>query len=191
MKTDISDTRVHDMMLAKMEALFQHVPSETIIAQLQLAVERITFAGVVRADGDNNHKYALSKELIEDEVSPAMLSFLRVVITNGHLEAISGENGRQFIGHCIRYYADSTEAIFISAIPLDQDFQQVIARKLKAQFSPQTKIVFRVSPTLVAGFVIKVGNDKHDYSLGTSMRASLRSYAQKVFVDGIRSAARG
>lgn len=159
------------------------LPNERVLAELQTVVERVTFSGLDRQDYQASR--AVLDELFADELSAPMLAFVHRVAAGHGLAVLGGSKGRELLALCIEELHHEAEVTFISAVPLQDAFQQRVRQQLRSAHPTAGKVVFLVVPALAAGFVIKAEGKIHNYSLHTAAPGLVKKYVATAYVKSI------
>jgi ATP synthase F1 delta subunit len=106
---------------------------------------------------------ALNEVLLYMKVKEETRKFLNLVITQGSLHAI-----KEIIGSAINLYQErinKTTAEIISPVPLNEQHLNQLRSALSALTKRDVQINSRLDPSLIGGFIVKVGSTIYDSSL--------------------------
>lgn len=138
-----------------------------LLAELQTVIERISFSRLHLTLRDQ-HKvlFAELDLLFEDQISKEMHAFVRWLAKNEFLAIVADNTGMIFFNVVAKKYRALKEVHFISAAVLSLDMQNLLRRLLHRNYDARTtRVVFKVAPALIAGFVIQDGVRIVDKSL--------------------------
>jgi ATP synthase F1 delta subunit len=94
--------------------------------------------------------------------------FLRLIILHGHLAAI-----KEVITASINVYNDAEKkatAVVISPVTLDTSYTDRLKTALKELTKKDVDIETEVDPSLLGGFIVKVGSTIYDSSIKGQLR---------------------
>jgi len=103
--------------------------------------------------------------LIEDGASDLAIIFLESLASKNLLEILISEEFNQIILELKERCESKGEAQFFSAVELSDEFREELRRKIDQKFGDVMRIVFKVNPDLITGFVINYKDEVYDYSL--------------------------
>jgi hypothetical protein len=135
---------------------------EQTLQELQIAVERLTFGS--QSIGNDLTLNDIDS-LLNGDVSPHLMSFLRWLHHKRILRLLVGDNGRRMLSYCSEYYRSVKQVRVSTAIPLRESFRITLLQYLRIRYPEPTRIVFETSPGLLAGCVIDDGIVRSDMSL--------------------------
>lgn len=135
---------------------------EQTLQELQIAVERLTFGSQsIGSDLTLND----IDSLLNGDVSPHLMSFLRWLYHKKVLRLLVGDNGRRMLSYCSEYYRSVKQVRVSTPIPLRESFRITLLKYLRVRYPEPARIVFETSPGLLAGCVIDDGTVRADMSL--------------------------
>lgn len=141
---------------------------DQLLSELHIVVERMSFSGAHKnLKYDDNSSLAEIDLLFEGEISPSMLNFIHWLAVNGNLGVLADKAGNVFLNACINRYQKATEIRFLTAVELPDLLKQSIIGRLYHIYPSTSRVVFEVSPSVIAGFVIKDKFKLVDKSLKT------------------------
>jgi len=124
------------------------------------------FAGQIFSEDEKGR--ALSAIFPSLKFSSNTEKFLKMVVIQGHLAAI-----REIITASIAAYNERQKkatAVVISSVPLDKNYTDRLKTALKAMTKKEIDIESQVEPSLLGGFIVKVGSTIYDSSLKGQLR---------------------
>ncbi|MBI5408026.1 MAG: ATP synthase F1 subunit delta [Nitrospirae bacterium] len=127
---------------------------------------KLLFAGQIFSDVEKEK--ALSALLPGLGTSPQTEKFLKLIILQGHLAAI-----KEIIVASINAYNEKQKkaaAVVISSVPLDKKFADRLKSALSAMTQRDVDMESQVDPSLLGGFVVKVGSTIYDSSVAGQLR---------------------
>jgi len=127
---------------------------------------KLLFAGQIFSDDEKSR--ALGALLPGMKFSPAAEKFLKLIVMQGHLAAI-----REIISASITAYNErqrKATAVVISSVPLDRNYTERLKAALKSMTQKEIDIESQVDPSLLGGFVVKVGSTIYDNSVKGQIR---------------------
>ncbi|MDB5182153.1 MAG: hypothetical protein JWP13_916 [Candidatus Saccharibacteria bacterium] len=158
-------------ILQKLSNYTQNYAIGQIIAELHVVVERLEFVKFKPGHKDS-HEELLSQiaYLLDRDLSPGILEFVRELIEEESLEVLIGDNGRTFTGYVEAYFSEKKQVIFRTAVHMSKPVERLVQAKLMDIFPVSSRIVFEVDPSIGAGFMlVDNGNAVADYSLRTKV----------------------
>ncbi|MFN4264635.1 MAG: F0F1 ATP synthase subunit delta [Aquabacterium sp.] len=156
------------------EALFKAAPE----AEQSAWVEQMSALAQVASDAELR-SFADNPRVTQDQVfdvitkaakvalAPAVANFLRTVLDNGRLAALP-LMAQQFQTH-VSAHQGVSEALIVSAFPINADQVADIQGSLEKRFGRKLKTSVEVDPELIGGVRVVVG----DEVLDTSVKARL------------------
>lgn len=156
------------------EALFKAAPE----AEQSAWVEQMSALAQVASDAELR-SFADNPRVTQDQVfdvitkaakvalAPAVANFLRTVLDNGRLAALP-LMAQQFQTH-VSAHQGVSEALIVSAFPINADQVADIQGSLEKRFGRKLKTSVEVDPDLIGGVRVVVG----DEVLDTSVKARL------------------
>lgn len=146
---------------------------EQTLLELQIAVERLTFGS--QSIGNDLSLNDIDS-LLNGDVSPHIMSFLRWLHHKRILRLLVGDNGRRMLSYCSEYYRSVKQVRVSTAIPLRESFRINLLKYLRIRYPEPTRIVFETSPGLLAGCVIDDGSVRADMSLQNKSPGFINEY---------------
>lgn len=108
-------------------------------------------------------KAAILKQLFDGKVHKMVLEFFKIMAYKGRagiLLATAIEFVRQY-----NVYQNIVLATVTSAIPLSKEAKAELEEKIAKAYSAEVKLENAIDPTLIGGFVLKVGDEQLDASI--------------------------
>ncbi len=127
---------------------------------------KLLFAGMIFSEDEKNK--GLSALLPRFRFSPHTEKFLKLFVMQGHLAAI-----REIIAASIGAYNERQKkatAVVVSSVPLDRQYADRLRQAIKAMTRKEIDIESQVDPSLLGGFIVKVGSTIYDSSLKGQIR---------------------
>lgn len=159
--------------IAQLDEFTQNVPIETMLKELHLVIERLTF-----------HQNTTKKEtqldrqdiesLLGSDVSRSMFDFMVWCTENKLLKLFVGYGGQVFLSYCAKHYRYVGEVVFTTSVELSDTFRFTVSEQLRQMYPFPARLIFKVQPSLVAGFVLTTHEGKTaDFSLRKNMLADI------------------
>lgn len=124
-------------------------------------------------------KFAILNQLFASSFHKIILSFFKIVVSKGRSEVLYGI-AKEFINE-YNIKKGIVHAVVTSADALTEEqkvkLTDLVTEATKAQIILET----RIDPSLIGGFVLKVGDRQVDTSLASSLKKLKKEFAQKVF----------
>jgi ATP synthase F1 delta subunit len=127
---------------------------------------KLLFAGQIFSEEEKDK--ALSAILPGLKCSSHTEKFLKLLVIQGHLAAI-----KEVIIASINAYNERQKkatAVVISSVPLDGNYTERLKKALKAMTKREIDVESQVDPSLLGGFIVKVGSTIYDSSLKGQLR---------------------
>lgn len=127
---------------------------------------KLLFAGMIFSEEERNRGLDAILPLLK--FSPQTVKFLKLFIMQGHLVAM-----REIIAAAVSAYNDKQKkatAIVISSVPLERQYSDRLKQALKTMTRMEIDIESQVDPSLLGGFIVKVGSTIYDSSLKGQLR---------------------
>jgi F0F1-type ATP synthase delta subunit len=158
-------------VVQKLSNFTQNYAIAQIVGELHIVVERLEFVDFkAQQNATPEAMLAQIAFLLDRDLSPGIMQFVRELIDEGQLGVLLGSEGRQFIGYCDAYFSERKQIIFKTAVHLSREKQRHIQSRLMIVFPISSRIVFEVDQSVGAGFVLlEDGNMLADYSLRSKM----------------------
>jgi F0F1-type ATP synthase delta subunit len=158
-------------IVQKLSNFTQNYAIAQIIGELHIVVERLEFVDF-KAQQNATPEAMLAQVgfLLDRDLSPGIMQFVRELIEERQLDVLLGASGRQFIGYCDAYFSERKQIVFKSAVHLSREHQRHVQSKLMTVFPISSRIVFEVDQSIGAGFMlVEDGRMLADYSLRSKM----------------------
>lgn len=127
---------------------------------------KLLFAGQIFSEEEQNR--ALKELLSYLKISPQSEKLLKLIIIQKHLSAI-----KEIIKASINLYNEKlkkTTAVVISSVTLEKNYINRLESALKALTRRDIDIESHIDPSLLGGFIVKVGSTVYDSSLKGQLR---------------------
>jgi len=146
-----------------------------ISAVPRVIAELDAFSGLIDADkrfkllfvsqifSEDEKKKALDQILSHMEASPQGAKFLTLIITQGAVTAI-----KEIISASLNIYEGrigKVTAEVSSPVALDENYSNRLKAVLKTMTNKEVEIESSIDPSLIGGFIVKVGSTIYDSSL--------------------------
>lgn len=174
---DISQSLV-PQVIAELDRLTTHMPVDTMLSELLAVVERLTFSGVTR-NVRREPPRRVVEGLLQHDISKEVLEFTLWMADHKLLQFLSDQGGRWFLAYCNKYYSQIKQVLFITAIELKSEKRAHVLERLRHIYPAPARIVFQISPSILAGCIIDDGSKRTDYSLRKTMSQDIRSHLSR------------
>ncbi len=127
---------------------------------------RLFFAGQIFTDEEKGKAFAAVKPSLKFNANTE--KFLNLIITRGHLSAM-----KEIIAYTITIYNEKQKkatAVVISPVSLDKGYADRLKVALKNLIDRDVEIENEVDPSLLGGFVVRVGSTIYDSSVKGQLR---------------------
>ncbi|GBE04770.1 MAG TPA: ATP synthase F1 subunit delta [Nitrospirae bacterium] len=127
---------------------------------------RLLFASQLFTDDEKGK--ALGSVLSQLDITGQGEKFLRLIIMQGHMPAI-----KEIINASLNAYNEKLKkqtAVVISTIALEEGYIARLKNTLKAMTQKDIEIENEIDPSLLGGFIVKVGSTVYDSSLKGQFR---------------------
>lgn len=179
MSTNVDEPIALSTMFSMLDDLTRDIPISTVLDELQLVVERVSFSGIYELKNQSSQAVFTELDLyFEEEVSLGMMQFIRWFASKARLRSLANEDGRSLLEYCVIEYRKIQEIRFVSAIQFTEEEKLHTMSKLRTQFPEPARIIFDTAPSLMAGFRIEAGDEVVD--------ASLRSHVNSLIARGVQ-----
>jgi len=166
-------------------------PRTKILSELNLITDRIRFSANLQElfSTKNTNKEKLKATittLFEDDLSEEIHGFLLNLADNDLSNLLVKENAQEFIEFCQNKLYQIKELFFVTAIPLSNNFREIVIANIKTVFiNEEIRVIFEVKPNTVVGFLLQDGKVLYDYTFKTNFVYYLNSYF-KTKLEAIR-----
>lgn len=127
---------------------------------------KLLFAGQIFSEDEKEKAFTSLMPLLK--MSPHTEKFLKLIIIHGHLSAI-----KEIIMASITAYNEKEKkatALVISPVTLDTGYADRLKAALKNLTRKEISIESQVDPSLLGGFIVKVGSTIYDSSIKGQLR---------------------
>ncbi|MFZ2284220.1 MAG: ATP synthase F1 subunit delta [Lutibacter sp.] len=124
-------------------------------------------------------KKSALKEIFADKTSPLTISLINLLIDNKRLP-ILGEVAKKY-----NVIFDSLKGIEVAkvttAIPLTEELNQQVLRKVIEITGKQATIESIINPDIIGGFILRVGDIQYDASVANKLQVLKRQFENESF----------
>lgn len=127
---------------------------------------KLLFAGQIFSESEKEKAFGAIQPLLK--LSAQSEKFLKLIILHGHLAAI-----KEIIMSSINMYNESRKkatAVVISSVALEKGYTKRLKAALKKLTKRDVDIESEVDPSLLGGFIVKVGSTIYDSSIKGQLR---------------------
>jgi ATP synthase F1 delta subunit len=127
---------------------------------------KLLFAGQIFSEEEKGRAYGTLLPLLK--LSAQTEKFLKLIILQGHLSAI-----KEIIIASINAYDERQKkatAVVISPVTIDKSYADRLKAALKKLTKREIEIESEVDPSLLGGFIVKVGSTIYDSSIKGQLR---------------------
>ncbi|USN96652.1 MAG: F0F1 ATP synthase subunit delta [Candidatus Nomurabacteria bacterium] len=160
-------------IMSVLNACTINMSSEQTLRELQLTVERLTFAS--ENIGEDMSMTDVDT-ILGGDVSPGTMSFIAWLHKRNAIRLLFGENGRMLLSFCVRYYRNVQQVRCSTPIPLRESFRIKLLTQLRILYPEPINIIFETVPSLVAGCIIDDGHKRVDMSLQSKIPKLVSQY---------------
>jgi F-type H+-transporting ATPase subunit delta len=112
-------------------------------------------------------KRSVMNELLEKRIHPLTLNFINIIIHNRR-EILLGDVARNFIA-IYEKMKGIQRAHVVSAVEMSGETVQQLQRQLKALYKSDVQMTAETNPSLIGGFILRVGDRQYDASLSSRL----------------------
>lgn len=124
-------------------------------------------------------KKSALKEIFADKTSPLTISLINLLIDNKRLP-ILGEVAKKY-----NVIFDSLKGIEVAkvttAIPLTEELNQQVLRKVIEITGKQATIESIINPDIIGGFILRIGDIQYDASVANKLQVLKRQFENESF----------
>jgi ATP synthase F1 delta subunit len=127
---------------------------------------KLLFAGQIFTDEEKRKAFAAIRPSLEFNAGTE--KFLNLIITQGHVTAM-----KEIVAYTINVYNEKQKkatAVVISPVSLDKGYTDRLKVALKNLIDKDVDIENEVDPSLLGGFVVRVGSTIYDSSVKGQLR---------------------
>jgi len=128
----------------------------------------------------HDKKVKILDGIFGDKVSKVTISFFNLMVNKSRAEIIYPA-ALEFINQ-FDVVNNITTAMVVSATELSEENKQTIIAEIKAETKGTVKLITRVDPDLIGGFVLTVGDRQIDTSISNSL-ARLKAEFEQVVIN--------
>jgi len=122
-------------------------------------------------------KSGILTQLFSSRLHPMIMSFFAIVVRKGRSEVLF-ETAKEFI-NAYNIRKNIVKATVTSAAPLSQENIKQVEQVIKESTHGEIILTARVDPSLIGGFVLKVGDKQFDTSISTQLNKLKKEFSQK------------
>lgn len=174
-----SDPKTTDELARELGQLMARVPAQIVVSELQTAVERLSFYIMSNNEDTLHLEYDNARSVLSDDISPKMLKFIKLLVEDNRVDLLVGHSGRKFLAYCTELYMNAPEVRVSTAVSLSNKFVNEMTLALRAVYPEPVRIVFQVSPIIIAGFSINDNGVTYDYSLRTHIDKYIPKFVEQ------------
>lgn len=168
-----------NIIMEKLKECTINYPLNQIVGELNLAIERLGFADFESADRSVEKDLSTIEFLISHDVSSGVADFINFLVKTGKLGILLNDSGLMFVSFCQSYFNDMKQVFFRTAVELSPVAQQHVRMSLMRIYAVNTRVLFEVDQSIVAGFTL------HD-SAGLVCNYGMRSRVVKLIEVNLR-----
>ncbi len=110
-----------------------------------------------------DHKIALVKTLFTTRLSPALLSFVLLLIKKARINLLT-EIGREF-EKLLEEHKGLIKARVTTAVDIENDYKELLVRKLEDITGKKIRLVHRINKKIIGGIIVQLNNKVIDRSV--------------------------
>lgn len=180
--TDIEST----VIVNTLDGMTVSLGESQILSELQTIIERVSFSKLHQNSQVRGPISTAEIDLLFDgQISPEMLFFTHWLSEHKLLRVVTDDAGVAFFSYCVKYYRNIREITFTSATILTRQLQDSIRKQLANRYDTAIRIIFEISPSIIAGFIIDDGTAHIDRSLRTFSNRHMPTYLSNLVSDGV------
>jgi len=165
--------------IEQLEMRSTEMPIASTLAELQIVIERLSFTDIVNKTEQNKAVDPIKlKLLLQDEISNSMMDFVLWVSEHRLLRMLSGDTGRHFLSYCITTYRSVTEVECVTPIKITGDYKASLVKRLRVIYPQPSRIIFKQSSMIIAGFILISGRTVVDKSLRRHITQTVPDYVR-------------
>lgn len=163
--------------MMRLDELTARLPIAQLLSELQVAVERLSFAGIANKRPQTIPAFTAElDELFDQDISRELMQFIYWLASRNTVSILADKTGELFINYCIQHYREIPEVRFATAVALPEEALRDIGARLRDLYPLPARIIFEVTPSVVAGFVIKERGSEVDRSLKSFMPRAITHF---------------
>ena len=116
----------------------------------------------------SSEKTKLFQEMFREAFHPITLTFINLVLEHHREEYLAGIS-RYFLT-LMKTEQGVQVAEVVTALPLSESLRQSIRKLIAKKFNAQVELSESVDPTLIGGFVLRVGDQQIDASIASKLK---------------------
>ncbi len=123
-------------------------------------------------------KIAILNQVFGTNVPPLILAFFKIVISKGRAQVLYA-TAKEFV-NLYNIKKGIVKATVTSAAPLSDENKREIESVVKEAVKGDIVLQTKVDPSLIGGFVLKVGDKQFDTSISSSLQKLKKEFSQNV-----------
>ncbi len=128
-------------------------------------------------------KWKVVTALFEKSMEVITMKFIHLMIEKGR-ESFLKDVSKSFT-ELVRVHRNQVLAEVVTAAPMNDASRQTILAAAQSLTSAQIEITERVDPSLIGGFVVRVGDQQLDASIAQKIKQLKREFSENEYVPGI------
>ncbi|PKV67409.1 ATP synthase F1 subunit delta [Pontibacter ramchanderi] len=129
----------------------------------------------------SDKKLAVINALFKGKVNDLTLAFFSIVARKGResvLEFIASEFAKQY-----NVYKGITTASVTTAVPLTEELRNELGQRLVAQTGQRVELEEKIDPSLIGGFVLRVGDQQIDSSVKYNLSKLRNKFKDNPYIN--------
>ena len=122
-------------------------------------------------------KSGILTQLFATRLHPMIMTFFGIVVRKGRSEVLF-ETAKEFI-NAYNIRKNIVKATVTTAAPLSEENKKQVEDVIKESTKGEIILTAKVDPTLIGGFVLKVGDKQFDTSISTQLNKLKKEFSQK------------
>ncbi|WP_026463437.1 ATP synthase F1 subunit delta [Adhaeribacter aquaticus] len=130
---------------------------------------------------NNSKKLAVLKKIFAGKVSELTQKFFEIIAQKNresHLDAVATEFIRQY-----NVIKGIEKAIVTTAVPLTPELRTQLSQKVAQLTGKTIQLEEKVDPSLIGGFVLRVGDKQVDDSIKTNLRNLKKKFKENPYIN--------
>jgi F-type H+-transporting ATPase subunit delta len=129
----------------------------------------------------HDEKVGLLDRTLGGQASPTLLNFLKVLSAHQRLEIVRAT--ARAAQHLLNKQLGKVEVELTVANPMDGALQSEVTTALRTSLAAEPVVSIYVDPSLIAGFVVKVGDTVYDGSIRTRFERARKAMIERAIAD--------
>jgi F-type H+-transporting ATPase subunit delta len=122
-------------------------------------------------------KAGILTDIFGQRIHPMIMTFFAIVVRKGRSEVLF-ETAKEFI-NAYNLRKNIVKATVTSAAPLNEQNKKEIEDVIRQATKGEIILTANVDPSLIGGFVLKVGDRQFDTSISTQLNKLKKEFSQK------------